>query len=223
LSYLCRTNIGQVNFTFINKLKGVSMRNTLFIAFSTAMFAVLVLFQFNCTQQGEQKTLSQDELIARGKYIVTTGGCGDCHTPKIMTANGPMEDTTRTLAGFPQGGVLPPLDVKMVAPGNWVATEMNLAGWVGPWGISFAANLTPDNGTGIGGLSEEMFIKSLREGKFMGVGRPLLPPMPWQVYGQKTDEDLKAIYAYLKSLPPINNKVPDPVPPPKLAEYFAKK
>ena len=68
-----------------------------------------------------------------------------------------------------------------------------------------------------------MFIKTLREGKFMGVGRPLLPPMPWPVIGQKTDEDLKAIYAYLRTLKPINNKVPDPVPPPMLAEYFAKK
>jgi hypothetical protein len=187
------------------------------------MFSVLILLQFNCTQQGGQKMLSQDELIAKGKYIVNTGGCGDCHTPKVYTANGPMFDTTRTLSGAPHDLVLPALDVKMVAPGNWVATEMNFTSWVGPWGISYASNLTPDNGTGIGALSEEMFIKTLREGKFMGVGRPLLPPMPWQVIGQKTDEDLKAIYAYLRTLKPISNKVPDPVPPPMLAEYFAKK
>lgn len=199
------------------------MRNLFFIANIIAMVSVFVFLQFNCTQQGEKKMLSQDELIARGKYIVTTGGCGDCHSPKIMTPNGPMEDTTRFLAGFPEGDVLPPLDLKTVAPGNWYVTEKNLAAWVGPWGISYASNLTPDNETGIGGLSEEMFIKTLREGKFMGVGRPLLPPMPWQVIGQKTDEDLKAIYAYLRTLKPINNKVPDPVPPPKLAEYFAKK
>ena len=199
------------------------MRNFLFIAFTTAVFSVLILLQFNCTQQVEQKMHSQEELIARGKYIVHTGGCGDCHTPKIITANGPIEDTTRTLAGFPEGEMLPPLDVKMVAPGNWYTTEKNLAAWVGPWGISFSANLTPDNGTGIGGLSEEMFIKTLREGKFMGVGRPLLPPMPWPTIGQMTDEDLKAMYAYLRTLKPINNKVPEPVPPNKLAEYFAKK
>ncbi len=199
------------------------MRNTLIHAFTTAMFAVPIFLQFNCTQQSEQKVLSQDELIARGKYIVTTSGCGDCHTPKIMTPHGPDFDTTRNLAGFPEGDTLPPLDLKTVAPGNWYVTEKNLAAWVGPWGISYASNLTPDKETGIGTLSEEMFIKTLREGKFMGVGRPLLPPMPWQVIGQKTDEDLKAIYAYLISLPPIKNKVPDPVPPPKLAEYFAKK
>lgn len=198
------------------------MRKFLFIAFTTAMFSVLILLQFNCTQQVEQKMLTQEELIAHGKYIVNTSGCGDCHTPKVFTAHGPEFDTTRNLSGASQDIVLPPLDVKMLA-GNWIATEMNLTAWVGPWGISYASNLTPDNGTGIGGLSEEMFIKTLREGKFMGVGRPLLPPMPWQVIGQKTDEDLKAMYAYLHSLKPINNKVPDPVPPPKLAEYFAKK
>lgn len=199
------------------------MRNLFFIATIIAIFSVLVLLQFNCTQQGEQKMLTQDELVARGKYIVTTGGCGDCHTPKIMTAMGPIEDSTRMLSGYPNGEPLPPLDLKTVAPGNWYVTEKNLAAWVGPWGISYASNLTPDNETGIGALSEEMFIKTLREGKLMGVGRPLLPPMPWRVLGRKTDEDLKAMYAYLRSLKPIRNKVPDPVPPPMLQEYFAKK
>ena len=199
------------------------MRNFLFIAFTSAVFLVFILFQFNCTQQGEQKALSQEELVALGSYIVHSSGCGDCHSPKIMTPNGPMEDPTRFLAGFPEGDVLPPLDLKTVAPGNWYVTEKNLAAWVGPWGISYASNITPDNETGIGALSEEMFIKTIREGKFMGVGRPLLPPMPWQQFAKKTDQDLKAIYAFLKSIPPIKNKVPDPVPPPELAGYFAKK
>lgn len=189
-------------------------------------FTVLIgsmFLQFNCSQQTEQKPLTKDELVALGNYIVNSSGCGDCHTPKIMGPNGPMEDTTRFLSGFPAGEKLPSLDVKTVAPGNWVATEKNLAAWVGPWGISYASNLTPDNETGIGTLTEEMFIKTIREGKFMGVGRPLLPPMPWQVFAKKTDEDLRAIYAYLMSLRPVKNKVPEPVPPPKLAEYFAKK
>lgn len=199
------------------------MRNTVFVSVTAVFFSAVLFLQFNCSQQGEKKMLTQDEMIARGRYIVNSGGCGDCHTPKIMTENGPMEDTTRLLSGFPSNGKLPPLDLKMVAPGNWYATEMNLAAWVGPWGISFASNLTPDNETGIGTLSEEMFIKTIREGKYMGVGRPLLPPMPWPVFAQKTDEDLKSIYAYLMSLKPIKNKVPDPVPPPKMAEYFSKK
>ena len=95
--------------------------------------------------------------------------------------------------------------------------------WIGPWGISYASNLTPDNATGIGALSEEIFIKTLREGKLKGVGRPLLPPMPWQVYGMKTDQDLKAIYAFLQSLKPIRNEVPQPVMPDKMEELFANK
>jgi hypothetical protein len=94
------------------------------------------------------------------------------------------------------------------------ATTDTFTAWTGPWGVSFSANLTPDQNTGIGVWTEEMFIQTLREGKHMGNGRPLLPPMPWQPYGQKTDDDLKAIFAYLKSLPPMANRVPDPVPPP---------
>jgi hypothetical protein len=67
--------------------------------------------------------------------------------------------------------------------------------------------------TGIGGWPEEMFIKTLRTGKMMGMSRDILPPMPWQDIGKMTDDDLKAIFAYLKSLPPIENKVPEAIPP----------
>lgn len=199
------------------------MKKSVFISTSIAVFSLLILSQINCSGTEEKKQMTQQELIARGKYLVTTGGCDDCHTPKIYTANGPVPDTTRLLSGFQQGGTLPALDVKYVAPGNWVATESNFSAWVGPWGISYASNLTPDNATGIGALSEEMFIKTLREGKYMGVGRPLLPPMPWPTIGQMTDEDLKAIYAYLKTINPISNKVPEPTPPDKMTEVLVGK
>jgi mono/diheme cytochrome c family protein len=183
----------------------------------------LLIIQISCSNQNEKKEMTQQELVSHGKYLVTTGGCDDCHTPKIYTANGPVPDTSRKLAGFISGTKLPTLDTKYVMPGNWVATESNFSAWVGPWGISYAANLTPDNATGIGALSEEMFIKSLREGKWMGVGRPLLPPMPWPGIGQMTDQDLKSIYAYLKTLKPIHNEVPQPVPPDKIKEVLAGK
>ena len=92
-------------------------------------------------------------------------------------------------------------------------TATNTA-WSGPWGVSFAANLTPDPETGIWReMTEEQFIQALRTGRHLGQGRPILPPMPWPLYGKKTDEDLKAIYAYLQTIPPIRNKVPDPLPP----------
>jgi mono/diheme cytochrome c family protein len=199
------------------------MKKSVFISASIAMISLLILSQFSCSSREENKQMTEQELISRGKYLVTTGGCDDCHTPKIYTANGPVPDTTKRLSGFQQGEKLPALDVKYVAPGNWVATESNFTAWVGPWGISYASNLTPDNATGIGALTEEMFIKALREGKYMGVGRPLLPPMPWPTIGQMTDEDLKAIYAYLKTIKPIHNEVPQPTPPDKMMELLAGK
>lgn len=199
------------------------MKKNVFIPILIPIVLLLVISQIKCSGKEENKPMSQQELISRGKYLVTTGGCDDCHTPKIYTANGPVPDTTRLLSGFQQGVILPALDVKYVTPGNWVVTESNFSAWVGPWGISYAANLTPDNATGIGTVTEEMFIKSLREGKVKGVGRPLLPPMPWPTLGQMTDQDLKAIYTYLKSIKPINNEVPQPTPPDKMVEMLAGK
>jgi mono/diheme cytochrome c family protein len=199
------------------------MKSKLFIAIPTAIIIMFVFVQINCSGREENKPLTQKELVARGKYLVTTGGCDDCHTPKIYTPNGPIPDSTKSLSGFQQGEKLPLLDTKYVAPGNWVATESNFSAWVGPWGISYASNLTPDKATGIGSLTEEMFIKSLREGKYMGVGRPLLPPMPWPTIGQMNDQDLKAMYAYLKTIKPINNEVPQPTPPDKMMEMLAGK
>jgi mono/diheme cytochrome c family protein len=199
------------------------MKNLLPFSAVIALFSLLLFASLNCTGKEENDQLSKEEMIARGKYIVTTGGCEDCHSPKVYTEMGPMFDTTRTLSGYPQDEPLPVIDPAMVQPGMWIMTDKHLAGWVGPWGISFAANLTPDNATGIGALSEEMFIKTLREGKWMGVGRPLLPPMPWQTIGMMTDQDLKSVYAYLMSLPPIKNEVPQPVTPDKLGEYAEMK
>ena len=199
------------------------MRKIIFAAFSLAVFSSILFVQFSCTQHEEKKPLTQAEMIALGKYIVHTGGCDDCHTPKIFTERGFIFDTTRSLSGFPNGEVLASIDMDMIKPGNWILGDKHLGAWAGPWGISYASNLTPDKATGIGTLSEEMFIKTLREGKYMGVGRPILPPMPWEVLRLKTDQDLKAIYAYLMSIKPINNLVPQPTPPDKVAELLGKK
>jgi hypothetical protein len=151
------------------------------------------------------------ERVARGKYLVSIMGCHDCHTPWHVGPNGPEPDMTRMLSGHPQ-------DLKMPAPvaqnGPWVwqGAGTNTA-FAGPWGISFTANLTPDVLTGLGIWTEDMFIKAIRTGKHFGVSRPILPPMPWTVYRNATDEDLKSVYAYLRSIPPVKNLVPDPVPP----------
>jgi hypothetical protein len=199
------------------------MQRAYFIASVIAIFSLVFLFQLGCAQEEKSKPLSQDEMVALGKYIVHSSACDDCHTPKIFTDKGPVLDTTKLLSGFPQGASLPKVDMNMIGPDKWVMTEKHLGAWVGPWGISYASNLTPDKATGIGTMTEEMFIKTIRDGKYMGVSRPLLPPMPWEVYRNKTDQDLKAIYAYLMSLKPIHNEVPQPTPPDKIGELASQK
>lgn len=148
--------------------------------------------------------------IKRGEYLVRFGGCNDCHTPLKFGPNGPEPDMSRMLSGHPADTKLPPPDMK---PGPWFAATAGMTAWTGPWGISYAANLTPDANTGIGIWTEEMFHKAMRTGKHMGGGREILPPMPWQSLNALTDEDMKAVYAYLRSVPAIQNRVPDPLPP----------
>jgi len=154
------------------------------------------------------------KLVERGKQLVLLGGCIDCHCPKVMTPMGPMPDTTRFLSGAPAHNPLPTVPQGVLGPDKWGAVTTNdLTTWFGPWGVSFARNLTPDTATGLGSWTEQMFMSALRTGKDMGQGRAILPPMPWMFMGQLPDADLKAIFVYLKSLPPISNAVPDPIPP----------
>jgi mono/diheme cytochrome c family protein len=152
-------------------------------------------------------------LIARGKYLTTIMVCHDCHTPWKVGAKGPEPDMRRMLSG-------PPQDLVMPAPpamgGAWpVAMAGSMTSFTGPWGVSFTANLTPDPETGLGKWTADTFIQALRTGKHEGVGRPILPPMPYPWFAQATDEDLRAIFAYLQSIPPVKNKVPQPIEPPE--------
>jgi mono/diheme cytochrome c family protein len=149
------------------------------------------------------------EMIARGHYLVTIGGCNDCHTPWKMGANGPEPDMSRMLSGHPETLTLP-APSKPSGPWN-TSVDATFTSWSGPWGISYTANITPDQNTGIGIWDEAIFFKTMREGRHMGDGRPLLPPMPWFNYGKMTDEDLRAVFTYLKSIPPVSNRVPEPV------------
>jgi mono/diheme cytochrome c family protein len=150
--------------------------------------------------------------IERGRYLVTAGGCSDCHTPWKMGPSGPEPDGERLLSGHPADLVMPPAPELPPGPWLWVGAATNTA-YAGPWGVSYAANLTPDPETGIGGWQEQTFVQAMRSGRHMGVpdARPILPPMPWPGIGRMTDEDLAAIFAYLQSLPPISNRVPDAV------------
>ncbi len=163
----------------------------------------------------EVRQKEKDELIARGKYLVTISGCNDCHSPKLMTQVGPVPDSTKLMSGYPSERGIPTLSEAIAKDQNWVKMSPDATAFVGPWGISFGANLTPDVTTGIGSWTEEVFVKTLRTGKHLGQdgGRPVMPPMPWYMIAKMTDEDLSSVYQYLMSLPAIKNPVPAPVPP----------
>lgn len=185
-----------------------------------AVLATACMFKTPDNQEASTDSwITDQEMIKRGQHLVTVGACHDCHSPKIMTPLGPEPDPERLLSGHPKDEKLPP-----IPPGtqDWVMFTMNLTGFAGPWGISYAANLTPDD-TGTGSWSFEQFKTAIRKGKYKGLegSRDLLPPMPWQMYQHFTDDELKAIFAYLRSIKPINNLVPPPVSPQDMGEYMS--
>lgn len=161
--------------------------------------------------------MSKDQQIERGRYLVTVMMCNDCHSPKKMGPHGPVLDSSRLLSGHPADLKLAEYDAKTA--GKWILFNDQATAFVGPWGTTYAANLTSDE-SGIGNWSEAQFIKALREGKSKGMDntRPILPPMPWEMVRHANDEDLKAIFAYLKSTPPVHNVVPAPAPPAGVAK-----
>lgn len=153
------------------------------------------------------------EKAARGQYLVSTSGCMDCHTPMKMGKDGrPEFDLSRMLSGHPETLKMPPAPVLPEGPWLVVSSATNTA-FSGPWGVSFTANLTPDRDTGLGDWTVRDFVATIRTGRHMGRGREILPPMPIPVYSNFTDSDLEAIFAYLRTLPPITNRVPEPRPP----------
>jgi hypothetical protein len=160
-----------------------------------------------------QKVDSAVELINRGKYLVTTIGCDDCHSPKKLGPNGPEVIEDLRFSGYPANRPVNKISTDAFSKG-WMTFNQDLTSAAGPWGISFSANITSDS-TGIGAWKEEQFIKAIRAGKSKGLeaNRPLLPPMPWWNFRNLSDTDLRAIYAFLKTTKPVHNVVPQPVPP----------
>jgi hypothetical protein len=150
--------------------------------------------------------------VARGKYLVTVAGCNDCHTPWRMGEAGPEPDMSRMLSGHPGNFEIAAPAKTPEGPWLMVAALTNTA-FSGPWGVSFTANLTPDPETGLGKWTEKDFMQTIRTGRHLGRGRPILPPMPIPMYKNFTDEDLKSIFSYLQTIPAIENRVPEPLPP----------
>jgi len=157
-----------------------------------------------------------ESQVKWGEHLVTIGGCNDCHTPKKMGPNGPEDDMSLMLSGHPAQQPAATFDAKEAAKKGLVVTQ-TFTSWTGPWGVTYASNLTSDS-TGIGMWKEEQFIKALKEKKWMGLDntRPLMPPMSMMPATKMSDDELKAIFAYLKSTPPIKNVQPAAVllPPP---------
>lgn len=185
-----------------------------------AVPSLVVLSHCISDTQGQKRETTQNKPYGGfeskekwGEHLVMIAGCHDCHTPKKMTEKGLDFDLTLALSGHP--AKLPPPDVnRQEMEKKGLGVTQTLTAWVGPWGISYAANLTSDS-TGIGTWKESQFFTAIRKGKFKGLetSRDLLPPMPWQTIRYMTDEELSAVFAYLKSTKPIKNVVPPAVPP----------
>ena len=193
-------------------------KNTSLLAFTVLIAAG---FMAACNEKATVQSASTKEASYGGyespelwgEHLVTVSACNDCHSPKKMTPQGPDIDSSRLLSGHPASDPDPAVNRKDLES-KGLTTTGDLTTWVGPWGVSYTANLTSDP-TGIGTWDEGRFIYAIRQGKFKGSpgARNLLPPMPWQMYRNMRDDELKAIFAYLKSTKPIRNVVPEPKPP----------
>ncbi len=179
------------------------MKATLTLVLATLLLA-------GCSQGAAQGNAGANaDVVKRGKYLVDIAGCNDCHTPYKLGPNGPEPDMSRMLSGHPQNLAMP-APPSPAGPWAWSAAITNTA-FAGPWGVSYTFNLTPDEHTGIGIWTEDIFIKTMRTGRHWGTSRPILPPMPWQNLNAMTDEDLRALFAYLRTIPPVRNRVPDAI------------
>lgn len=181
-----------------------------------SIFFLVQCNQPKVTKSIEKTAISKDSIIQQGAYLVTILGCNDCHSSKRMGVQGPELIPELMLSGFQSTNQLPPIPTDALKNG-WSLFYPDLTAAVGPWGVSFAANLTPDE-TGIGNWSLEQFKIAIKKGKSKGLenGRPLLPPMPTQNYAHMKNEDVEAIYAYLMNIKPVKNIVPASIAPDSL-------
>jgi mono/diheme cytochrome c family protein len=165
------------------------------------------------TVLGLNRVQGQNDVVKRGKYLVDTiGACGQCHTPR----KGAEPDMSMYLAGHPANAPYPKYDFKtMMGQGIFMVTAQTMTAFAAPFGTTFATNLTPDKETGLGEWTEQMFIGAMRTGRHQGVesNRKIFPPMPAKNYSEMSEEDLKAIWAYLKTVNAVKNDVPPALNP----------
>lgn len=152
--------------------------------FRNCVIATLFTFAVSSISLTFQARAAEDQ-IARGKYLVTLGGCSDCHTPGTFLGHPDMD---KFLGGSDVGFDIPGLGV---FPGR---------------------NLTPDKQTGLGNWTDAQIIKAMTTG-VRPDGRTLAPIMPYLALSQLTPADAQAIVAYLRSIKPVANAVPGPFGP----------
>jgi hypothetical protein len=181
-----------------------------------AFISIFVYFLYSCESTGNQTTADtatkQDTSLQRGAYLVSAIGCGGCHTPKIIGVSGRENDTSRLLSGYPSNRPVKVPSLKNMERGSAISDPTGTSE-TGLWGTTFAANITSD-GTGIGNWSFPQFRNAIKHGKYMGINeeRMIMPPMPWKDYRNLNDDDIKAIFNFLKTTKPVRNLVPEFIP-----------
>ena len=174
---------------------------------------IFILLVISIPNLFASKEMDKEIKIKMGKVLTEEFGCVDCHSPKLIIQDQIMIDEKKIFSGHPQNNILPDFPPELVGPGKWRGLYTSgMTAWGGPWGITYAANLTPDKETGIGNWSEENFMSVIKLGIHSSLTRKMLPPMPWSEVSRLGDDELSAIFVYLKSLKPIKNKVPESKP-----------
>lgn len=200
------------------------MRNSYLPLLTALVFAAISFIKCSDNKQTEPAATTTaatekmnfggyESQVKWGEHLVTIGGCNDCHTPKKMTPMGPADDSTLMLSGHPANLPAPDVDRKATESKGLIVTS-DFTAWIGPWGITYSANLTPDE-TGTGNWTEDQFVYALRNmvSKGLAGSRPLLPPMSMMPVKHMTDDELKAIFAYLRTIKPVKNNSVQPTPP----------
>lgn len=175
-----------------------------------ALPLVVVFFSYAETDQKNKKDVLS---VEKGQILSVEHGCVFCHSPKVNKQEDLIPDPERLFSGHPEGKKLPDIPKDLIGTNKWFGLyTTGFTAWGGPWGISYADNLTPDKETGIGNWKEDDFINVIRLGIHSSFKRRLMPPMPWDEMYELSDEDLGAIFRYLRTVKPVRNTVPESVP-----------
>ena len=180
------------------------------LSYKIYIFSLITISILATSCDQDKKAVFSEEQITAGKNLVMEAKCNFCHTPYTDTEIGNSE---KLLSGHPSESNIPDIPNVPVGSQEWLefVANLNSTVWIDGNTVVFSANITPDKETGIGKWSEETFITTLRTGKHPGWKRDLKKPMPWLDYATLSNDQLTAIYAYLMSIEPVNNRVPDPV------------